>query len=383
MSEALTVAPVEVEPRRYTPKPLDWTEERRALLRGQVCPPSASDDEFALFLDWCRSTGLNPFLQQAYLIERSVNVGGRYVSKHQPMAGIGGFRALVDLQPDYAGGAGAAVYAGDKFAVNARTGDVVHEWDPTSRAKAGERVLGAWWKVERRGRVTRVVYLPLGSRIQTTREGKPTKFWASDPGGQILKCAEAAAYREAYPSVFSGVFIADEVGDDFDPTPPKRDEAAAASSVSATEALKSRIAKAHSLPAPSASTVEVPRQGAPASVDVAKPTPPTAKAATPSAVPYPGIEWLRWGRFKGKLIADLSTVELEETLGEVDDAQRKIKPGSKAPDGRLWLDVLAESVEAVRREIATREGVFGVAGPAPHAHPRDGQVTEREPGSEG
>lgn len=350
---AVAVAPIEVtaiatartiEVDRFLPKALEWTPERVALLKGQVCPPTATQGEFELFLDWCKATGLNPFIQQAYLIERSVNVGGTYVKKHQPQAAIGGFRALADLQPDFEGGHGGAVYAGDKFAVNQQTAEVVHEWDTDSRIAKGMRVIGAWWHVLRRGRVTRVVFLELGSRVQTTKEGKPTKFWATDPAGMITKCAEAAAFREAFPSLFSGVFLAEEVREEY----PAPEVSGVVSGSTATDALKDRIAKSAA-----GSSGHGPSRVKPLGADPVLP-----------------LAFVRFGAHKGTRIADLSGVELDAVLEEAKALRPKVR--GNASTGEPWLLLFDEGVSAVAAEIAQRRNETA---PTPTPAP--------EPGSEG
>lgn len=345
---------------RLAPKALEWTETRIELLRKQVCPPSASREEFELFLEWCRMTGLNPFIQQAYLIPRRQKVKGadgseKWVEKHQPLAAIGGMRALVDLQPDYEGFEGGAVYAGDRFGANQKTGELIHEWDLESRLARGWKVIGAWAHAKRRGRATKLVFLPIESRVQDS------PFWRNDPSGQIAKCAEAAAYRECYPNALSGVFLSEEWRDEgapaeIDVTPP-------AVTTSKTSALRERV--------------EAAAKAAVEGVEKKKAKPAEApKPAGPATLP---IEQIRFGKFKGKLIADLSTIELEAVLAEADALRPKITG--------QWLAPFNEGVAAIQNEIALRERggevAPGVAGPTEHANPRDGQVTEREPGAEG
>lgn len=343
---------------RLAPKALEWTEARIELLRKQVCPPTATREEFDLFLEWCRMTGLNPFIQQAYLIPRRQKVNDKWVDKHQPLAAIAGVRALVDLQPDHQGYEGGAVYAGDKFGVNQKTGEVIHEWDLESRMARGWKVVGAWGRAIRRGRVTKLVFLPIESRIQDS------PFWRNDPSGQIAKCAEAAAYREAYPNVLGGVFLAEEWSDtgapmEVDVTPP-------AVTTSKTSQLRERV--------------EAAAEVAIKAVAQRRDEKPAAKAAAPAGPATLPIEQIRFGKFKGKLIADLSTIELEAVLTEAETLRPKVTG--------QWLPPFNEGVAAVQHEIALRErgGEVespGVAAPPTHANARDGQVTEREPGSEG
>lgn len=342
---------------RLAPKAIEWTEARVELLRKQVCPPSATRDEFDLFLEWCRMTGLNPFIQQAYLIPRRQKVGEKWVDKHQPLAAIAGVRALVDLQPDHQGFEGGAVYAGDRFGVNQKTGEVIHEWDLESRIARGWKCVGAWGRAVRRGRITKLVFLPIESRIQDS------PFWRNDPSGQITKCAEAAAYREAYPNVLAGVFIAEEWSDtgapaEVDVTPPT-------SATTKTSALRERVEAAAEAAIKATAQRRDEKKG-----NAPKPAAPAGPATLP-------IEQIRFGKFKGKLIADLSTIELEAVLTEAETLRPKVTG--------QWLPPFNEGVAAVQNEIALRErgGEVGQAAPTEHAVPRDGMTTQREPGAEG
>lgn len=191
---------------------IEWNQERQALARKLVCPATASDAEFALFIDWCKHTGLNPFMKQAFLVERRSKVktprGEEWVSKHEPMAAASGMLARVDALEGFAGLKSGVVYDGDEFAVNEADQSVTHKWSLDARKKAGNKVVGAWAQVQRAGRMVPVTFLPIEARRQDTN------FWSRDPGGMILKCAQVANIRLACANLFSGVYIAEEMPDE-------------------------------------------------------------------------------------------------------------------------------------------------------------------------
>lgn len=67
-----------------------------------------------------------------------------------------------------------------------------------------EELLGAWCKVFVEGRD----YPP--KRINLSVYDKGNKFWRKDPGGMIVKCAEAAALRMAFPFAGGGDLLIEE-----------------------------------------------------------------------------------------------------------------------------------------------------------------------------
>lgn len=188
-----------------------WSRERIELIKRTIIPQGCGDDDLALFLEVCRRTGLDPLLKQAYMIERSANVDGRWVKKYEFQAAEGGMAAIVDTFSDFRGMKAAAVFSKDTIEIDESAGVVHHKYNP-----AGDRgeLVGAWAHASRDGRHIPITYLPLESRVQKTKDGRPTKFWGTMPAGMIVKCARAEQYRLAYPNVFGGVYIREEMPED-------------------------------------------------------------------------------------------------------------------------------------------------------------------------
>lgn len=356
-----------------------WTEQQRNLIRKTVCPPNTTDLEFEFFSAFCAQTGLNPLLKQAWLIPRKQKnpITEKYEEKMEPQVAEIGMRARADEMPDYRGIEGDSVYEGDEFLVDASAGVVIHKYSLQARKKAGNVLLGAWARVEREGRRPSLAYLTVNSRAQSS------PFWTKDPQGQIAKCARAHVLRLAYPNVFAGAYIAEEMHREIEVNDPPVQQSA-----SATEELEQRLraklgvvkVEATPLAADTTQTVSAPQEKA--NADASKASPPEAKKSS-----TPPITHLRFGPAKGTALADASTIELEEAL----EVARKNVANLKEGEQPKWLAGTLEGIAAAEAEIAKREapeGGFppeppGVAAPAQHANPRDGQTTAREPGSEG
>lgn len=305
----------------------ELTRERVELIKKSCIPQGCSDTEFQLFIEWCRRTGLDPLLKQAYLIERSQNVGGNWVKRLEPQAASAGLAARVDSMPDFEGMLGAAVYEGDVIEFDHSTGAVAkHVSDPTKRGK----LLGAWAHLKRCGRITRPTYLSLESRIQKTRDGKPTRFWETMPATMILKCAEAEQYRVAYANMFGGVYVSEEM-----PPPDavlEREVNPPAPQVTATKTRTETVA-----------------DKVRAKVG-ASPTPPPAPALPPP--PVEEFPTVTFGPSKGKPIAGLSAEELSDSIAL---GEGKL---AKEPSA-AWAAAVTANLDALKVEQEKRMAEIG------------------------
>ena len=321
---------------------VEWTADRIALAKKAVCPPTATDAEFEFFIAWCKRTGLDPFIKQAYLVERWDTVSN--IKRHEPMAAEAGMAARADAQPDFLGMRSGVVYAGDEFILDEDTQTIVHRWTPELRAKGGNRVLGAWAHGRRIGREVEITYLTLESRIGKKRDGTVTQFWARDPAGQLRKCARADQYRRLYPNLFSGVYIEGEILDEreVDITPPSTQAA------DHKQALRASVAER--LKATAAPPASAPSTRAPA------PTPPGTKQPAPAlaqVVTSPEGPVVGWGKHGPRLLSTLTAEELAWYLSE-EGAQKAIKAVGAEAAEKLRAQYLDEA--AARETAATGEG---------------------------
>ena len=177
-----------------------WTPNQRAAL-AQLGVERASDADLAVFFHQCTRTGLDPFARQIYMIQRE--------GKQTIQTGIDGFRLI------------------GRRAVNQS-----HETLEVSEAEwCGPD--GVWrdvWLAQEPPAAARVTVVRNGGRfpaialyseyVGLKRDGSVTRMWATRPAGQLAKCAEALAWRKAFPQDLSGLYTADEMAQADNPSAP-------------------------------------------------------------------------------------------------------------------------------------------------------------------
>lgn len=332
-----------------------WSRERVDLVKRTICPKGISDDEFSLFIEQCKRSGLDPLLKEAFCVARRQNAGSRerpnWVTRYEFQPSEAGMLARAERFPDFKGIQASAVFAEDEIIVDQGRGEVVHRFNPAKRKGS---LVGAWARVVREGKLPVVVWLDFAGYVQQT------PLWAKIPTTMIEKCARVAALRKAYPEAFGGLYVREEMpAEDFEPLP------------------------LHEEPAPSTGTYEVLGKPGPvkASFPALSPTPPREEKAAipaefaldvPAAVPAPPSPEVQekaerpaapreqeavrarasstvvaFGPFKGKTASELSDEELTETI---DLAHSKLMEQPKA----RWAKAMRENLAALEVETELR-----------------------------
>ncbi|RKG89406.1 phage recombination protein Bet [Corallococcus terminator] len=324
-----------------------WNRERVDLVKRTICPRGISEDEFALFIEQCKRSGLDPLLKEAFCVARRQNVGNRerpnWVTKYEFQPSEAGMLARAERFPDFKGIQASAVFAEDEIVVDQGKGEVVHRFNPAKRKGA---LVGAWSRVVREGKLPVVVWLDFAGYVQQT------PLWAKIPTTMIEKCARVAALRKAYPEAFGGLYVREEMpAEEFDahghahdePVPPAGSYEVLGSKPGPMKASFPTLAPA---PAPAeARPAEVETQQL--SIDV--PLAPVAPAAVPVAPERPKASpvVVAFGPHKGKTTAELSDDELSETI---DLAHEKLMEQPRA----RWAKAMRENLTALEAETELR-----------------------------
>ncbi|GAB6925861.1 hypothetical protein JCM9803A_63110 [Rhodococcus erythropolis] len=188
-----------------------FTDVQVAALR-QLGVEDAPKGDLDLFFHQAKRTGLDPFAKQIYMLgrrtkikvwnERAKRQDEEWVMKYTIQTGIDGYRVT---------GHRLARLAGDDIAVEGpfwRGAD--GGWDDVW-LDPNRPPLAAKYIVVKNGVKYSSVAM-YGEYVQTySKDGQqhPNSMWAKMPANQLAKCAEAAAWKKAYPNDFSGMVLED------------------------------------------------------------------------------------------------------------------------------------------------------------------------------
>jgi hypothetical protein len=142
----------------------------------------ATDAEFALFLEYCKSTKLNPFKKEIWFIK----AGGRV----QLMTGINGYWTIANAHPDF-DGAEAGMINKDG------------EW---VKSVGDNSFIGAWCRIYRKDRK-----FPMEGEAMMADYDTGNGLWKFKPRIMIKKVAESIALRKAFSQELNGLYTEEEM----------------------------------------------------------------------------------------------------------------------------------------------------------------------------
>ncbi len=152
----------------------------------------ACREDIIKFMMLCKAQGLNPWVNDAYLVGYDTQDGPKFqlISAHQALL------KRAELSIEYDGMASGVCVLADGV-VTERQGDLVI---------AGEKLVGGWARVHRKDRS-----IPSYDSLSLTTFSTGKSRWSADPAGMIVKCAEASALRKAFPSTLAQMFCREEM----------------------------------------------------------------------------------------------------------------------------------------------------------------------------
>lgn len=173
------------------------TRDQIDVWKRTYCKGS-TDDELKLFVNTCSRTGLSPEARQIYAVKRWDSSVRREVL--QPQTSIDGLR-LVAQRTGLYDGPTTTMWTGDGV-------NWIKCWLDSNYPRAA--IAGCFHKHYREP-VECVAHWD--EYVQTKKNGELNNFWGRMPRLMLAKCAEALALRRAFPQELSGLYTADETGD--------------------------------------------------------------------------------------------------------------------------------------------------------------------------
>lgn len=244
---------------------LTLSDGDKSFIREQLTEEKCKPIDIERFIRTCEKSGLDPLSRQIYgrVQFSKVKKGGAevWVPNLVIITSIDGFRSMAERTGEYLGqtppewlwcdqptGEGPAWH--DWCAPQHKPGGLIQNLPEAARigvyrtgfphpvyGYAAFESFAAYCKSEGEGQ---------------KKERRLNQFWAKMPEHQIAKCAEAQAFRKAFPLVYGGVYIEDEIRDEDDAQPE------------ATEDERPQDPEKPSVTVYSAPTTTAPKESAPA-----------------------------------------------------------------------------------------------------------------------
>lgn len=184
------------------PEQTTFTEQQRTIL-SHMGVENAPEPDLQVFMHQCQRTGLDPFARQIHMIGRnSFNQRtDQWETKYTIQTGIDGYRVVGHRAAERAGHT-VSVLAPQWCDNDGRWRDA---WSKSWGAPIAARVT-----IKRNGEPFTAT-TNFDEYVQTKKNGQPTQMWTQRGAGQLAKCAEAMAWRMAFPHDLAGVYLDEEM----------------------------------------------------------------------------------------------------------------------------------------------------------------------------
>lgn len=157
-----------------------------------------SEGDIIKFMMLCKARELNPWVKDAYLIGYDTQ-GGQGPPSFTLITAIQALEKRAEANTNFDGiQSGVIVREQESRETVFREGDLTLE---------GEQLIGGWAKVFRKDR-DKPFYQALDVKTYDTGFSR----WKADKAGMIVKCAEAGAYRTAFPTQLGHLYTQEEAG---------------------------------------------------------------------------------------------------------------------------------------------------------------------------
>lgn len=207
---------------------ITFTDEELKAIRAEYCK-GATDTQFELFISECRARSLRPGVHLVWQARKakeydSVTGAWVFVSKAFWITTIAALRLIAQRTGDYLGqGPEEYIYLDAAGNPTIKSEIPLPHEDPTLRPLPREPWV-ARATVYRKGFTLPMVGMArfeAYATVQKTDSGPVlTETWRKRGSEQLFKCAEALAFRKAYPEEMSGLLLAEELKDLDEPTVP-------------------------------------------------------------------------------------------------------------------------------------------------------------------
>lgn len=164
---------------------INYSDNKTIQLIRNTIAPTATADEFGLFIEYCRSTGLNPFKKEIWFIKTPgyrKKDGTMTAPRVQIMTGINGYMTIANRNPEFDG----------------MTCEILMD--------ESKRIIGATATVYRKDRKYPSVATALMDEYYKPNPYGNKGVWEQMPSIMISKCAKSLALREAFPQELGGTY---------------------------------------------------------------------------------------------------------------------------------------------------------------------------------